>query len=192
VPRNMTQAAGMYNTLLCSDEPGLIVEVLNAYRLYERLPENLGEFTIPVGVVEVVREGTDLTIVTYGAMVNIALKAAEVLAQAKVDVEVIDVRSLLPFDRHGQILESLKKTNRIIFLDEDIPGGASAYMMQQVIEKQGGFYWLDTEPRTLTAQEHRPAYGSDGSYFSKPSVEDIVETAYDLMNESDPGTYPAI
>ncbi|HEX6384879.1 MAG TPA: thiamine pyrophosphate-dependent enzyme [Anaerolineae bacterium] len=190
VPRNMTQAAGFYNTLLKRDEPGLIVEVLNGYRLREKLPDNIGDFTVPLGVPEILREGSDVTIVTYGALCRIALHAAKLLSDVDIDAEVIDVQSLLPFDIHGRILESLKKTSRIVFLDEDVPGGATAYMMQEVIEKQGGFYWLDSEPRTLSAKPHRPAYGTDGNYFSKPNVEDIFETVYELMNEADPANYP--
>ncbi|RMI03414.1 MAG: transketolase, partial [Calditrichaeota bacterium] len=166
VPRDMTRAAGFYNTLLRSDEPAIIVEVLNGYRLKERLPENIGEFTVPIGVPEVLRPGTDVTVVTYGACCRIALEAAEQLARAGIEAEIIDVQSLLPFDRRGIILESLKKTNRIVFMDEDVPGGTTAYMMQEVIEKQKGYYWLDSEPRTLPGKPHRPAYGSDGDYWS--------------------------
>lgn len=190
VPRNMVQAAGMYNTLLQGDEPAVVVEVLNGYRLKERLPENIAEFTVPLGVPEVVREGRDLTIVTYGPLVRIAGDAANELAKVGVEAEVIDVQTLLPFDRYGKIGESLKKTNRILFLDEDVPGGASATMMQEVLENQGGYFWLDAEPRTLTAQAHRPAYGTDGNYFSKPNLEDVFYTAYEIMHEADPGTYP--
>ncbi|MGF1506868.1 MAG: thiamine pyrophosphate-dependent enzyme [Anaerolineae bacterium] len=192
VPRDMTRAAGFYNTLVRSDEPGLIVEVLNGYRLREPLPDNPGEFTIPLGEPEILREGTDITVVTYGACVRIAQEAAEQLAEAGIDVELVDVQTLLPFDRHNRIGDSLAKTNRILFLDEDVPGGTTAYMMQKVIEKQGGFWELDSEPRTLSAEPHRPPYGSDGSYFSKPSVEDVIETVYDIMNESDPDEYPTI
>jgi pyruvate/2-oxoglutarate/acetoin dehydrogenase E1 component/TPP-dependent pyruvate/acetoin dehydrogenase alpha subunit len=192
VPRNMTQAAGFYNTLLKADEPGLIVEVLNAYRLHEKLPQNPGEFTTPIGVPEIVREGKDVTIVTYGACVPIAMEAAKLLADTGIEVEVIDVRSLVPFDLRGMIGESIRKTNRVVFMDEDVPGGASAYMMQQVIEGQGGYHHLDSEPRTLTGQAHRPAYGSDGNYFSKPNVEDVVEAVYGLMHDADPKKYPAL
>ncbi len=192
VPRNMTQAAGFYNTLLRSDDSALIIEVLNGYRLKEKLPQNVGEYTIPLGVPEVVRPGHDVTLVTYGACIPIALEGATMLADAGIEVEIIDVRSLLPFDLHAMILESLKKTNRIVFMDEDVPGGASAYMMQQVIEKQGGYHWLDSEPRTLTGQPHRPAYGSDGNYFSKPNAEDVFELVYGLMREADPGQFPAL
>jgi len=190
VPRNMTQAAGFYNSLLRSDDPGLVVEVLNGYRLKETLPDNIGEFTVPVGVPEVLREGTDITLVTYGACCRIVLEAAERLRQVGVDAEVIDVQSLLPFDVHGGILESLTKTSRIVFIDEDVPGGATAYMLQEVIEKQGGYAWLDSPPRTLSAKPHRPAYGSDGDYWSKPNVEQIFETAYEIMHEVDPARYP--
>lgn len=190
VPRNMVQAAGFYNTLLQTDEPALIVEVLNGYRLKERVPDNLTEYTIPLGVPEVVREGDDVTVVTYGAMVGVAERAAELLARTGISVELIDVRTLLPFDVNGRIVESLKKTSRILFVDEDVPGGATAYMMQQVIEQQQGFYWLDSEPATLAAAEHRPAYGSDGNYFSKPNAEDIFEAVYNIMNEAEPARYP--
>lgn len=190
VPRDMTRAAGFYNTMLQSDEPALIVEVLNGYRIKERLPDNIDTFTVPVGVPEVIREGRDVTLVTYGACCRIALQAAEALSQVDVDVEVIDVQSLLPFDIHGRILESLKKTSRIVFVDEDVPGGGTGYMMQEVLEKQGGYYWLDAEPRTIPGKPHRPAYGSDGDYFSKPNVEEIFEKVYELMHESDPRRYP--
>jgi pyruvate/2-oxoglutarate/acetoin dehydrogenase E1 component len=190
VPRNMTQAAGFYNTLLIGDEPGLVVEVLNGYRLKELLPKNIGEFTVPLGVPEVLRSGQDVTLVTYGANCRIALSAAEFLSKVAIDLEVLDVQSLLPFDIHGRIVESLQKTGRIVFLDEDVPGGTTAYMMQAVLEKQGGFWWLDSEPRTLSAQAHRPAYGSDGDYWSKPNVEQIFEIVYEMMNEADPNHYP--
>ena len=186
----MTQAAGFYNTLLQSDDPGLLVEVLNGYRLKERLPDNISEFTVPLGVPEILREGKDITLVTYGACCRIAMDAAKHLETTGVETEVIDVQSLLPFDINSKILESLKKTSRIVFLDEDVPGGATAYMMQEVLEKQGGYYWLDSEPRTLAAKPHRPAYGSDGDYFSKPGVENVFETVYELMHESNPGKYP--
>ncbi len=190
VPRNMTQAAGFYNTLLQADDPALVVEVLNGYRLRERRPENIGEFTVPLGVPEVLRKGTDVTVVTYGACCRIAMQAAERLSQVGIEAEVIDVQSLLPFDIHRLILESLKKTNRIVFVDEDMPGGTTAYMLQQVIEKQGGYFWLDSPPRALPGKPHRPAYGSDGDYWSKPNVEQIVEVVYAIMNEADPGSYP--
>jgi len=190
VPRNMTQAAGFYNTLLQADEPALVVEVLNAYRIRERLPENIGEFTLPLGIPEIIRTGSDVTIVTYGAVCRIALESAELLAQTGIQAEVIDVRSLLPFDLHGVILDSLKKTSRIVFVDEDVPGGTTAYMLQEVIEKQGGYYWLDSPPVTISGKNHRPAYGSDGDYWSKPNTEKIFETVYRMMNEADPSNYP--
>lgn len=190
VPRNMTQAAGFYNTLLRSDDPAVVVEVLNGYRIRERLPANIGEFTTPVGVPEVLREGEDVTIVTYGACCRIVLEAAQILSQVGIQAEVIDVQSLLPFDVHGLVLESLKKTSRIVFVDEDVPGGTTAYMLQEVIEKQGGYHWLDSPPVTIPGAPHRPAYGSDGDYFSKPNVEQIFETVYELMNEVDPARYP--
>lgn len=190
VPRNMTQAAGFYNTLLLSDEPGLIVEVLNGYRLKERLPENIAQVTVPLGVPEIIRSGDDITLVTYGALCRIALETAEKLSNFGIEVEVIDVQSLLPFDIQSVIVDSLKKTGRIIFVDEDVPGGATAFMLQEVIEKQGGFWWLDSEPRTLTAAPHRPAYGSDGDYWSKPNAEQIFEAVYEIMNEVDPTRYP--
>jgi pyruvate/2-oxoglutarate/acetoin dehydrogenase E1 component len=190
VPRNMTQAAGMYNTLLLGDDPGLVIEVLNGYRLKEKMPANIGEFTVPLGVPEVLREGEDITLVTYGANCRIVMEAADLLQEVGIDAEVIDVQTLLPFDIHGKIVESLKKTSRILFIDEDVPGGTTAYMMQEVIEKQEGFYWLDSEPHTLSAQEHRPAYGSDGDYWSNPNVEQVFEAVYDIMNEAEPDTYP--
>jgi pyruvate/2-oxoglutarate/acetoin dehydrogenase E1 component/TPP-dependent pyruvate/acetoin dehydrogenase alpha subunit len=190
VPRNMTQAAGFYNTLLESDDPALVVEVLNGYRIKEKLPSNIGEFKLPLGMPEVLREGSDVTVVTYGACCRIALEAAQKLAEVGIEIEVIDVQTLLPFDLQGRILESLKKTNRIVFVDEDVPGGGTAYMMREVIERQGGYFWLDSEPRTLAAKEHRPSYGSDGDYFSKPNRESIFETVYELMNEADPKSFP--
>ncbi len=190
VPRNMTQASGFYNTLLLSDEPALIVEVLNGYRQKEVLPDNIGEFTLPLGVPEVLREGSDVTLVTYGACCRIVMDAADWLSKVGIDCEVIDVQSLLPFDVHGRIVESLKKTARIVFIDEDVPGGTSAYMLDEVIEKQGGYHWLDSIPRTIPGKPHRPAYGSDGDYWSKPNVEQIVETVYELMHETEPAKYP--
>ena len=192
VPRDMTRAAGFYNTLLKSNEPAVVVEVLNGYRVKERLPDNIGEFTVPLGVPEVIREGSDLTLVTYGACCRIALDAAEKLSRVGIDVEVIDVQSLLPFDIHGRIVESLKKTNRVLFLDEDVPGGTSAYMMQEVIEKQGGYFHLDSPARTLSGKAHRPAYGSDGDYWSKPNAETIFDAVYEMMSEVDPARYPEI
>ncbi|MFM8840656.1 MAG: thiamine pyrophosphate-dependent enzyme [bacterium] len=192
VPRNMTQAAGMYSTLLQSDEPGLIVEVLNGYRLKEAMPSNMGEYTVPLGVPEILREGSDITLVTYGACCRIALEASEQLSSLGINVEVIDVQTLLPFDRSGSIVNSLKKTNRIIFYDEDVPGGTTAYMMQEVLEKQNGFMHLDSKPVTLASKEHRPAYGTDGNFWSKAEAEHVVEAVYAIMHESNPGKYPQI
>jgi 2-oxoisovalerate dehydrogenase E1 component len=192
VPRDMTRAAGFYNTLLQADEPGLIIEVLNGYRVKERLPDNIAEMTVPPGVPETIREGTDVTIVTYGACCRIALDAAEKLRAVGIEAEVIDVQSLLPFDVHDRIVESLKKTNRVLFLDEDVPGGTSAYMLREVIEKQGGYYHLDSEPRTLSGAEHRPAYGSDGDYWSKPNAETVFDAVYGMMHEVDPSAYPSM
>ncbi|MEW5940021.1 MAG: transketolase C-terminal domain-containing protein [Chloroflexota bacterium] len=192
VPRDMTRAAGFYNTLLKSDEPAIIVEVLNGYRVKERLPDNLSEMTLPLGVPETIREGRDVTLVTYGACCRIALDAAEKLSKVGIEIEVIDVQSLLPFDIHGKIVESLKKTNRILFVDEDVPGGTSAYMLQHVIENQGGYFHLDSPARTLPGKPHRPAYGSDGDYWSKPNAETIFDMVYEMMNEVDPNQYPKI
>ncbi|NWF81012.1 MAG: transketolase [Chloroflexi bacterium] len=181
VPRDMTRAAGFYTTLLQAEEPALVVEVLNGYRRRERLPANIGEYSLPLGVPEILRPGNDVTVVTYGACCAIALEAAEALEQLGIDLEVIDVQTLLPFDLHGVIVESLKKTSRVIFFDEDVPGGASAYMLQQVLEVQSGSWQLDAPPVTLTAQPHRPAYGSDGDYFSKPNAEDLFDAVVALM-----------
>jgi Pyruvate/2-oxoglutarate dehydrogenase complex, dehydrogenase (E1) component, eukaryotic type, beta subunit len=190
VPRDMTRAAGFYNTLLRSDDPALVVEVLNGYRVKERLPSNIADFTIPLGVPEVMRPGKDVTLVSYGATLRIVMEAAELLAQTGIDAEVIDVQTLLPFDVRGVIVESLKKTNRVAFIDEDVPGGATAFMMQNVLERDRGYDWLDSEPRTLPAKEHRPAYGSDGDYWSKPNRETIFESVYDLLHEAMPRKYP--
>ena len=181
VPRNMTQAAGMYNTLLKSDEPGLVIECLNGYRLKEKLQNNIAEFTVPFGVPEILQEGTDVTLVTYGSCVRIAQEAMEMLSKKGVSVELIDVQTLLPFDVNHSIVESLKKTNRILFFDEDVPGGASAYMMQQVIDVQGGYYHLDTPAKCLTAVANRSAYGTDGDYFCKPSADDVFDAVMELM-----------
>jgi pyruvate/2-oxoglutarate/acetoin dehydrogenase E1 component len=189
VPRNMTQAAGFYNTMLQSDDPALIIECLNGYRLKERMPDNIGEFTVPLGKPEILREGTDVTIVTYGSMCRIVMEAAAELADLGISCEVIDVQTLLPFDINHTIVESLKKTNRIVFADEDVPGGATAYMMQQVLEVQEGYRYLDSKPVTITAKEHRPAYGSDGDYFSKPNSDEVIEKVYALMHEVDPGRF---
>jgi pyruvate/2-oxoglutarate/acetoin dehydrogenase E1 component len=191
VPRDMTRAAGFYNTLLKADEPAIVVEVLNGYRVKERLPDNIGEMTLPLGVPEIIREGKDVTVVTYGATCRIAIDAAEKLSKVGIEIEVIDVQSLLPFDIHSMIVESLKKTSRVLFLDEDVPGGTTAYMMQEVIEKQGGYFHLDSPARTLSAKAHRPAYGSDGDYWSKPNAETVFDAVYEMMNEVDPNQFPA-
>ncbi|MFN4768346.1 MAG: thiamine pyrophosphate-dependent enzyme [Ignavibacteria bacterium] len=192
VPRNMTQAAGMYATLLQSDEPGLIIEVLNGYRLKEALPSNMGEYTVPLGLPEILRQGSDITLVTYGACCRIALDAAEQLAKLNIQVEVIDVQTLLPFDLSGTIVHSLKKTNRILFFDEDVPGGTTAYMMQEVLEKQRGYSYLDSQPATLASKEHRPAYGTDGNFWSKAEAEHVVEAIYAIMHEANPLKHPHI
>jgi len=184
VPRNMTQAAGMYNTLLRGDDPAIVVEVLNGYRFKEQLPDNMGSFTVPLGTPEVLREGTDVSIITYGACVRVAEESADLLSKHGVSVEIVDIQTLLPFDFKNICVDSLKKTNRVIFLDEDFEGGASAYMLQQVLEKQGGYRWLDSAPITLCAKPHRPAYGQDGDYHSKPQVEDVVEAAMKMMWEA--------
>ncbi len=191
VPRNMVQAAGFYNTLLRSEgDPALVIEVLNGYRLKEKMPSNIDEYTLPLGVPEILREGDDITIVSYGATLRLAMKAAEMLADAGIRAEVIDVQSLLPFDRFGMIGKSLQKTNRILFVDEDVPGGCTAYMMQHVLENQGGYKWLDAAPRTLTGKENRPAYGTDGNYWCKPDVEHVFMAAYEIMHEARPAAFP--
>ncbi|HEX5001499.1 MAG TPA: thiamine pyrophosphate-dependent enzyme [Bacteroidia bacterium] len=192
VPRNMTQAAGFYNTMLASDEPALIIEPLNGYRIKEKMPSNIGEFNIPVGVPEIIREGDDITIVTYGSMCRVVMDAVEELTRFDISCEVIDVRSLLPFDIKGMIGTSLKKTNKILFVDEDVPGGGTAYMMQQVIEKQEVFDWLEIPPATLAAKDHRPAYGSDGDYYSKPNSGDVFDAVYGMISNCNPGLYPPL
>ncbi|PSL26875.1 alpha-ketoacid dehydrogenase subunit alpha/beta [Chitinophaga ginsengisoli] len=183
VPRNMVQAIGMYNTLLSANEPALVIESLNGYRLKERLPQNLGSFTVPLGVPETIHEGTDITIVSYGSTLRVIEEAMQTLEKLGVSCELIDIQTLLPFDTGHKIVESLKKTNRILFVDEDVPGGGTAYMFQQVMELQGGYKWLDVAPRTLSAQAHRPAYGSDGDYFSKPNVEDVIRIVMEMVEE---------
>lgn len=192
VPRNMTQAAGMYNTLIQAQDPALVIESLNGYRLKENLPSNLGNYTVPLGQVDILREGSDVTVVTYGSMVRMCEKVSEELQEKGISVELIDVQTLLPFDVEGDICKSIEKTNKVIFIDEDVPGGATAYMMQQVIEKQDGYFQLDSKVRTLSSKAHRPAYGSDGDYFSKPSQDDIFEAVYEIMHEYDPQEYPAL
>ena len=190
VPRNMTKAAGFYNALLQGDDPALVVECLNGYRTKEPEPENLGEFTTPFGIPEITKEGEDVTIVSYGSTFNLCTKVATELEAHNISEELIDIKTLLPLDINHSIVESLKKTNRVLFVDEDVPGGTTAYMMQKVLEGQGGYQYLDSEPKSLTAKDHRPAYGSDGDYFSKPNEEDIFEAVYSIMNEADPVTYP--
>lgn len=190
VPRNMTKAAGFYNTLLASDEPALIVECLNGYRLKEKMPTNLGEFKTPIGVVETIKEGNDITLVSYGSTLRLVEQAAKELAEIGIDCEIIDVQSLLPFDIHHDIAKSIAKTNRLLVIDEDVPGGASAFILQQIIDEQNGYHYLDSKPETLASQSHRPAYGTDGDYFSKPSVEDIFEKIYAIMSEVNPAKYP--
>ncbi|RLD79193.1 MAG: transketolase [Bacteroidetes bacterium] len=192
VPRNLTQAAGFYNTMLASDEPALIIEPLNAYRLREKLPSNLGEFKIPVGKPEILKSGADLTLVTYGSCVRIAEDAAAQLKDFDIDVELIDVQTLLPFDVDHVILDSIKKTNKVVFFDEDVPGGATSYMMQKVLEEQKAFFYLDAEPLTLTGHEHRAAYSTDGDYFSNPNAEDVFDTVYNVMHDVNPEKYPKI
>ncbi|MCL9808692.1 alpha-ketoacid dehydrogenase subunit alpha/beta [Flavobacterium luminosum] len=192
VPRNMTKAAGFYNTLLETDEPALIVECLNGYRLKEKMPTNLGEFKTPIGVVETIKKGTDITVVSYGSTLRLVEQAAKELLDLGIDVEIIDIQSLLPFDINHDIVKSLAKTNRLLIVDEDVPGGASAFILQQVIDEQKGYKYLDSQPETLAAKAHRPAYGTDGDYFSKPSVEDIFEKVYEIMHEANPVKYPSL
>lgn len=192
VPRDLTKAAGFYNNLLKLDVPAIVVESLNGYRLKEKMPKNLGEFKTPIGEVEITKEGKDITLVTYGSTWRIVNEASKELASLGVDAEVIDIQSLIPFDISNQITESLKKTNRLAIIDEDVPGGASAYILQQVIEKADGYFQLDSKPLTITAKEHRPAYATDGDYFSKPSVDEIVEKVYEIMHEAKPNNYPEL
>ena len=192
VPRDLTKAAGFYNALLQTDEPAIVVESLNGYRLKEKMPSNLGEFTTPIGEVEITKSGADVTLVTYGSTWRIVMDAAKELAMLGIDAEVIDVQSLIPFDQSHAISQSLEKTNRLVIIDEDVPGGASAYMLQKIVEEQKAYQQLDSQPLTITAKEHRPPYGTDGDYFSKPSVDEIVERVYALMRESNPTQYPSI
>lgn len=192
VPRNMTQAAGFYNTLLQSDDPGIVIECLNGYRLKESMPNNLSTFTVPVGVPEILRQGSDLTVITYGAMCKIVMEAAKLLEEVDISCEVIDVQSLLPFDTHHSIVDSLQKTNRLVLADEDVPGGTTAYMMQEILENQKGFEYLDTPPLTITSHPHRPAYGDDGDYFSKPNIEDVYEKIYSMMASCQPAFFPPL
>ncbi|THF51842.1 transketolase [Flavobacterium supellecticarium] len=192
VPRSMTKAAGFYNTLLETDEPALVIECLNGYRLKEKMPTNLGDFKTPIGVVETLKEGSDITLVSYGSTLRLVEQAAKELQEVGIDAEIIDVQSLLPFDINHDIVKSLAKTNRLLVIDEDVPGGASAYILQQIIDTQKGYLHLDSQPQTLAAKAHRPAYGTDGDYFSKPSAEDIFEKVYEIMNEVNPSKYPSL
>jgi 2-oxoisovalerate dehydrogenase E1 component len=192
VPRNMTKAAGFYNTLMAADEPALVIEPLNGYRTKEPVPTNIGTFTTPLGIPEVVREGSDLTLVSYGSTFNLCEQAAKGLSELGVSVELIDAQTLLPFDIHASISESLKKTNRLMIVDEDVSSGATAFLLDQILVKQGGYQFLDSAPVTLSSKDHRPAYGTDGDYFSKPSIDDIIETAYGMMHEAQPADFPKI
>ena len=192
VPRNMTKAAGFYNTLLEGDDPAIVVECLNGYRLKEELPTNLGDFKTPIGVVETVREGKDITVISYGSTLRIVEEAAQELTEVGIDIEIIDAQSLLPFDLNRDCVKSVQKTNKLIVIDEDVPGGASAYILQEVIENQDAYQYLDSKPSTLTAKAHRPAYGTDGDYFSKPSTEDVFEKIYSIMHEYNPSKYKSL
>ncbi len=192
VPRNMTQAAGFYNTLLENDDPALVIECLNGYRLKEELPINLGEFKTPIGVVETLKEGTDITVVSYGSTLRIVQEAVHELKQIGIDAEIIDAQSLLPFDIHHDCVKSIAKTNKLLIVDEDVPGGASGYLLQEILENQNGYQYLDSKPATLSARAHRPAYGTDGDYFSKPSAEDIFEKVYRMMHEENPSKYKSL
>ena len=192
VPRNMTKAAGFYNTLLQTDEPALVIECLNGYRLKEKMPTNLGEFRTPIGVVETLREGNDITLVSYGSTLRLVEQAAKELMETGIDCEIIDIQSLLPFDVNHDIVKSIMKTNRLLVIDEDVPSGASAFIMQQIIEVQNAYDYLDSKPQTLASKEHRPPYGTDGDYFSKPSVEDMYERVYEMMHEFNPKLYPSL
>jgi len=190
VPRDMTQAAGIYNTLLKGEEPALVIECLNGYRLREKLPNNIGEYTVPLGQPEVLRSGDDITLVTYGSCVRVAEEACDRLMSLGVDVELIDVQTLLPFDLEHVIGASIAKTNRVVFLDEDVPGGATAYMMQEVMSEQNSYFDLDAAPLCISAHAHRPPYGSDGDYYTKPNASDVVERLYNIMNEFRPSHFP--
>lgn len=192
VPRNMTKAAGFYNTLLEGDDPAIVVECLNGYRLKEELPTNLGDFKTPIGVVETVREGKDITVISYGSTLRIVEEAAHELTEVGIDIEIIDAQSLLPFDLNRDCVKSVQKTNKLIVIDEDVPGGASAYILQEVLENQDAYQYLDSKPSTLTAKVHRPAYGTDGDYFSKPSTEDVFEKIYSIMHEYNPSKYKSL
>ena len=188
----MTKAAGFYNTLLESDQPAMVVECLNGYRLKEKEPSNLGEFRTPIGVVETIKQGADLTIVSYGSTLRIVQQAAKELLEVDIDVEIIDIQSLIPFDIQKDISKSVEKTNRLLIVDEDVPGGASAYILNEILEHQNIYQNLDSKPQMLTAKEHRPAYGTDGDYFSKPSADDVFESVYNMFHEVDPSSFPKL
>jgi pyruvate/2-oxoglutarate/acetoin dehydrogenase E1 component len=192
VPRNMTKAAGFYNTLMASDDPAIVIEPLNGYRKKEKAPQNYGEFCEPLGKVETVREGTDVTVLSYGSTFNICEVVAQQLAEVGISVELIDAQTLIPFDLNADVAASLKKTSRLVIVDEDVSSGATAYLLDQVLVKQDAYFLLDSQPITVSAQDHRPAYGTDGDYFSKPNEETIFDAVYKLMNEADPGQFPAI
>ena len=192
VPRNMTVASGFYNTLLQADEPALIIEPLNAYRLKERKPANFGEYKVELGVPEILNSGTDVTLVSYGSSIRVAQDAIQNLEKHGISVELIDLQTLIPFDKHKRVVESVKKTNRLVVLDEDVPGGASAYILQKILEEQAGYSYLDSAPVTIASKEHRPAYGSDGDYFSKPNPDDVFDTVYALMHEANPNQFPKL
>ena len=192
VPRNMTKAAGFYNSIMQTDEPAFIIEPLNAYRVKEKMPLNLGEFCYEFGKIEILKEGKDISIISYGSTLNLVIDSIPEFDDLGIDVEIIDIQTLIPFDLGKEILLSVKKTNRVIIIDEDVPGGASSYILHKLIDEQGIFNYLDSSPKTLTAKDHRPPYGTDGDYFSKPSVDDIVESVYKIMNESNPNQYPPL
>ena len=192
VPRNMTKAAGFYNTLMAADEPALVIEPLNGYRSKERMPSNLGLFREPLGIPDIVRQGKDLTLVSYGSTFNLCEIAAETLAQMGIEITLIDVQTLLPFDVNHLIVDSLKETNRLLIVDEDVSSGATGFMLDKILVEQNGYYHLDEEPATLSAKDHRPAYGTDGDYFSKPSIDDIVEKIYGMMQKTNPAAFPSI
>ena len=192
VPRNMTKAAGFYNSIMQTDEPALVIEPLNGYRVKEKMPINLGEYCYEFGKIEILKEGKDISIISYGSTLNLVIDSVPEFEDLGIDVEIIDIQTLIPFDIDKEILTSVRKTNRVIIIDEDVPGGASAYILHKLIDKQGIFTYLDSPPKTLTAKEHRPSYGTDGDYFSKPSVDQIVESVYQIMNESNPKKYPLL
>ena len=191
-PRNMTQAAGFYNMLMKIKQPALVIESLNGYRVKEKMPLNLGEFTVPIGKIETILDGKDITVISYGSTLRIVENTAKRLLQEGISVEIIDLQCLIPFDIKNEIKESIRKTNRLLIIDEDVPGGASAYILHELVNKQNIFNLLDSAPKLLTAKAHRPAYGGDGDYFSKPSEDDIFDAAYEIMNECDPDKYPLI